>query len=385
VIGWGGPHGLPTAMLEPMLPVMGTTRPGKRRPIITTDLAVLGSSAASAARLREEHLWPVVLDSMTLIREAIHNAIPDGKPSALMDALVVGTVRLYGKPDLLEEVAEHLAEVAARKDYDLALAREVLAVFVSRLRLVDPSGVTILPDEERFARVAARRKPDGRSDEPTARISRLLDPSIVLTTDDDLLDNGFGVWYEPGERLATWTAAAYTLKDRSFASQMDSGAKMTGLAVGLPVKTGVGVVQLARAHPRAALGASALAVALGFATRRSPRWEAARKALAEGFSAVMDDMVSRIPADPAQQQRASAEAIAQLEAYRTAHASPGSPVAIVARTLAIAPWAGLTPREIYDSTGHRFAVRPVLDAHPRLFTADAADHWFTGVQATEPA
>ena len=82
---------------------------------------------------------------------------------------------------------------------------------------------------------------------------------------------------------------------------------------------------------------------------------------------------------------ASAEAIAQLDAYRATHASPGSPVAIVARTLAIAPWAGLPPREIYDSTGHRFAVRPALDAHPRLFTADAADHWFTGVQATEPA
>ena len=133
------------------------------------------------------------------------------------------------------------------------------------------------------------------------------------------------------------------------------------------------------------MGASALAVALGFTTRRSPRWEAARTALAEGFTAVMDDMASRIPADPAQQHRASAEAIAQLEAYRATHVSPGSPVAIVARTLAIAPFGGLTPKEIYDSTGHRFAVRPVLDAHPRLFTADAADRWLMGVQATVPA
>jgi hypothetical protein len=78
VIGWGGPHGLPTAMLEPMLPVMGTTRPGKRRPIITTDLAVLGSSTASAARLREEHLWPVVLDSMTLSGKPFTMRCPTG-------------------------------------------------------------------------------------------------------------------------------------------------------------------------------------------------------------------------------------------------------------------------------------------------------------------
>jgi hypothetical protein len=85
VIGWGGPRGSPTATFAPMLPVMGTKRPGKRRPIATTDLAVLGSGAAASARLREEHLWPVVLDSMTLIREAIHNAVPDRKPSALIE------------------------------------------------------------------------------------------------------------------------------------------------------------------------------------------------------------------------------------------------------------------------------------------------------------
>jgi hypothetical protein len=126
---------------------------------------------------------------------------------------------------------------------------------------------------------------------------------------------------------------------------------------------------------------SALAAALGFATRKSPRWEAARKALAEGFTAVMDDMASRIPADPAQRQRDAAEAIAQLEAYRTEHASPGSPVAIVARTLAIAPVTGLTPKEIYDSTGHQFAVLPVLGARPRLFVRDATGHWFLGVPA----
>lgn len=359
--------------------------PSKRRPIVTTDLAVFASSSAASARLRDEHLWPVVLDAMTLIREAIHNAHAGGKPSALMDALVVGTAHLYGKPDLPEEVAEHLSEVATRKGYDLARAHEVLAFYLGQMRLVDPSGVSIPDAEARFAKVAVRRKPKGRSDEPTARISRLLDPSLVLTTDDDLLDNDFGVWYEPGERLATWTAAAFTLKDRSFASQMDSGAKMAGLAVGLPVVTGVGLVQLARTHPRAALGAGALALALGFTTRRSPHWEAARKALAGGFTTVMDDMASRIPADPAQQQRASEVAIAQLEAYRAAHASPGSPVAIVARTLAIAPAAGLTTKEIYHSTGHRFAVRPVLETHPRLFTADATGRWLLGIPAIVPA
>ena len=159
---------------------------------------------------------------------------------------------------------------------------------------------------------------------------------------------------------------------------------MAGLAVGLPVATAVGLGQLAREHPRAALGVGALAIALGLATRESPHWEAARHSLAEGFTTIRDDMVSRMPADPAKQQRASVEAIAQLEKYRGDHASPGSSVAIVSRTLAIVPAAGFTPKEIYDSTGHRFAVWPVLDAHPRLFTQDATGHWHLGHPATSP-
>jgi hypothetical protein len=377
----GAAIALPAADPLPMLKAMKARPPGKRPPLITTDLAVFASSSTASARLRDEHLWPVVLDANTMIRDVLYNTPPDKRPSAMMNALTVGTARLYGKPDLLAEVADHLSDVAGRNNHDLARVREVLAFYVSRMRLVDPSGVVIPDAEERFARVHARRKPNGRTDEPTARLCRLLDPSILLTEDKDLLDTNFGVWYEPGERLANWTAAAFTLKDRSFASQMDSGAKMAGLAVGVPAMTGVGLVQLARAHPRAALGVGALATALGFATRKSPRWEAARKALAEGFTAVMDDMASRMPADLAQQRRDAAEAIAQLGAYRSTHASPSSPVAIVARTLAIAPAAGLTPKEIYDSTGHAFAVWPVLEAHPRLFTEDDTGHWFLGVPA----
>ncbi len=258
--------------------------PGRRRPIVTTDLAVFASSSAASARLREEHLWPVVLDAMTLVREAIHNSLQERKQSALMDAVVVGTARLYGKPDVIEEVAAHLPVVAARKGYDLARAQEVFAFYATRMRLVDPSGVVIPDPKGRFAKVDARCKPGARSDEPTARLSRLLDPTIVLTTDKDLLANHVGVWYEPGERLATWTAAAFALKDRSVASQLDSGAKMAGLGVGLPVMAGTAVLDLARAHPWATLGVGTLAAALGFATRKSPRWEAARKALAESLA-----------------------------------------------------------------------------------------------------
>ena len=136
----------------------------------------------------------------------------------------------------------------------------------------------------------------------------------------------------------------------------------------------VGLLQMARAHPRMAMGVCA-GCGAGISTRRSSSWGASRIALREGAAAIIDEVSSRILAHPAIRQQAAARAIAQLEAYRSAHAPPASPVAIVARTLAIAPLAGMTVKEIYDSTGHRFAARPVLEANSRLFTADAAGRW----------
>ena len=53
-------------------------QPAARRPIVTMDLAVIASASAASARLRDEHLWPVVLDAMTLIREAITTGFPMG-------------------------------------------------------------------------------------------------------------------------------------------------------------------------------------------------------------------------------------------------------------------------------------------------------------------
>lgn len=358
--------------------------PGKRRPIVTTDVAVLATRPTESARLRDEHHWPVVFDANALILDVIHNALPDKKPSALMDAVMVGTARLYGKPDLLDEVAEHLPQVAARKAHDLARVHEVLAFYASRIRLVDPAGVVIPDTAARFAAVDARRAPGGRTDEPTARLSRILDPSILLTADRDLLDNGFGVWYEPNDRPAPWTAAAFTLKDRSFASQMDSGSKMFGVAMVAPFVTGAGLLRFARTYPRAALGAGALAVAFAYLTHKSPRWAATRQNLSEGIAWAIDDLAERLPADPTQQQQDSADAIEQLRKYRFDHTSPGSEVAIVARTLAIAPSAGLTAKEIYDSTGHSFAVLPVLDGYPGLFSQGNGTRWLLGRSPADP-
>jgi len=298
---------------------METHPPGKRSALVTTDVAVLGGSTARSARLREEHHWPVVVDANTLIRDVLYNARPGGKASALMDAVLVGTARLYGKPDLVEEVLEHLPEVAGRNNHDLTNAREVLAMYVDRLRFVDAAEASIPEAEARFARIDARRAPGGRSDEPTARLSRLLDPSILQTADKDLLDNEFGVWYEPGAAMPSWTAAAFTLKDRSYASQTEAGAKMASVGIVLPVAAVGGLARLAKTHPRAAIVTGAAAAVLAYASRRSPRW----KDLGDGLAVMLNDVADRLPADPTQRQMDADEANAQLRVYEVEHPSPG--------------------------------------------------------------
>lgn len=83
-----------------------------RTPVVTADLTVLGATAADSARLRNEHLWPVVVDANVLIEDVLWISIQRKRRSALWAALAVGTVRLLGKNDLLDEVLEHLPEAA---------------------------------------------------------------------------------------------------------------------------------------------------------------------------------------------------------------------------------------------------------------------------------
>ena len=130
------------------------------------DVALIGPTATASARLRERHVLPVVVDANVLIEDALHRlarpgfiassadrpVVPHVAASALSHLMAIHAIRVYGKPDLLEEVAAHIPRVAARKGHDPSLALALFdAEYVPYLRLVDPAGIVIPDSEAAFA------------------------------------------------------------------------------------------------------------------------------------------------------------------------------------------------------------------------------------------
>ncbi len=132
-------------------------------------------------------------------------------------------------------------------------------------------------------------------------------------------------------------------------------------------------------HPLTAAMIIIVAAMVIWAKRDSEMWSIMAKRLAAGAIEVgrasAPTLVSRA--------EASEVAGARLATYRDLHRTPGTPETLIARTLAIGPRPGLTPSEIREITGHRFAVRRILDAYP-AFVRDADGRWHLGVPARFP-
>jgi len=362
-------------------------------PLVTIDIALLGATVEESARLRERHVLPFVVDAMVLIEDALYRTaeyvptsrpggvVPWPRPSALSHLLALHAIRVYGKPDLLDEVVEHLPEVAAQKGRDPGPAFALIAAeYAPAMRLVDPSGI-VLPDmEDKLADVFAK-DPD---DEPTARLSRLLDPSILLTRDREaLLAFGFGQWVEDPEMDAIvwitkddWLKATLSVRNHAFSAQMEVGGRVmvvTGNAVTAGARKAIAV---ARDHPiSAALLLAGLLVFL-YTTRDSPVWAQLRDGLTKTTTTALTEFDARAKGRP----EAAAAAGVRVAAYLAKHVGPDLPVAHVARALAIAPRGGLNAQELRAITGYKFAVRPILDAHP-AFVRDEEGRWHLGIPA----
>ena len=366
--------------------------------VIPIDLALLGSTVGESARQRERHVLPFVVDAMVLIEDALHRTaelvptsrpdagiVPWPKPSALSHLMALHAIRVYGKPDLLDEVAERLPELAARQRRDTGLALALIAAeYVPAMRLVDSAGISLPDTDDLLAQVAAI-DPD---DEPTARLSRLLDPSVLLTRDKKaLLRFGFGQWVEDPDMDALvritkdeWLKATLQVRNRAFSAQMEVGGRaviITGNAVAAGTRK---AVRLALDNPiPAALLLAGLVVFL-YITRSSPVWAELRAGIANATTTALTDFTQRTEGRP----EAAAAAGVKVGEYLAKHTAPELAVAQVARALAIAPRSGLTPAEVRAITGYRFAVRPILGAYP-AFVADANGRWHLGVQARMPS
>lgn len=366
-------------------------------PALPIDLALLGGTVVESARLRERHVLPFVVDAMVLIEDALHRTseylptarpgqgvVPWPKPSALSHLMALHAIRVYGKPDLLEEVAKRLPEVAARQRRDPGPALALIdAEYVPQMRLVDPAGISLPDSEDLLAQVAAI----DHDDEPTARLSRLLDPSILLTRDRKaLLRFGFGQWVEDPDMDAfvritkdEWLKATLSVRNQAFSAQMEVGGRaivITGNAVSAGARK---AVRVAFDNPIPAALLLAGLVVLLYMYRDSPVWAQLRDGISKTTTSALVEFDARTKGRP----EAAAAAGVKVEAFLEKHAGPGLPVALVARALAIAPRSGLTVAELRAITGYAFAVRPLLDAHP-AFVADEDGRWYLGIPATLP-
>ena len=367
-------------------------------PPLPIDFALIGPTVVDSARLRERHVFPVVIDANVLIEDALHRlghpiptvrasdrqVVPHPKPSALSNLMAIHAIRVYGKPDLLDEVAEHMPRVANRKGHDPEAALALIyAEYVPFIRLVDPAGIVLAGSEDDLAAVDAI-DPD---DEPTARLSRLLDPSILLTLDRKaLLRFGFGAWVEDPDMDALvlftggdWLKATFTLRNNAFSAQMEVGGRAVTITGTVAADATRKAISLARDNPVPTALLLGGVFLLWWMTRDSPFWGELKSGIARATTTTLTEIAARTEGRPESAARASVT----LGAYLAKHASSRLPEAEVARTLAIAEPRGLSAGDLYHITGHHFAVLPILRKH-EAFALDEEGRWHLGQPATSP-
>ncbi len=360
-----------------------------RRPQISAELAFLALPLHEAATQRDLGIYRVVVDAMTLIEDVLHRLPPGAAPeardeanwpkaSALSDAASAGTIRLFGKVDLLQEVVEHLPDVAARKGHDLQAASALLERdYVPYLRLVDVAGISLPEAEAVLTRIGLPYPQGDPDDEPTARLAFLLDPCIVLTNDRLLTRNGIGTKFDPDSPFVGWLSAAVAVRNRGFTTQLRAGAGAAAITGSIPALAIYQSTMAARRHPRTAM---ALIGAMGVAawmSRSSPRWHGIRTAAAASISAA----VSEFSAATADKIGPATDAHRRLVEHAASHPPSTVPEASLARVLAVFPAdPGLTVGELRVIAGRDIDVAAAL-AHP-AFVRVSRYRWTLGWAAS---
>jgi hypothetical protein len=310
--------------------------------------------ALQAARLRDSYSLPVVVDTTAVFDDLLYRTRPKPGVSSLLLATQIGCARLIAKDDLPAELDRNLARIATDEHRDPAVMRQMIdRDYLPRIRLVDVEGIAI--DNPRLGAVAARHM----NDEPTARLSLLVDPSLVLTLDTDLLDNGFGVWKEPGVERAKWSHSAATVRDGSL-PVVAVGSVQLAAVVG--VLLAGAVVELVRAHPTIAAAVALAATGAVIVASQSDRSATWGRRVASGVRDARD-VVAKI-AGPWPQ------AASQLAAYRVDHPGLDLPVACLARVLALGPSRGLLVSEIRAILPDIEDIPGLLGAYPAFVRTD---------------
>lgn len=221
-----------------------------------------GLPVGPAAGPPKERRHPVVLDTSVLIQDVLRRS--DDRFTALPLLAQEGSITIVAPRHVEEEVYRHLPKAARETGRsELKVQKTLESVYLPLIGFVDLPAA--FPEDSGLARVRAR-DPD---DAPLAQLARLLAPSLVLSSDRDLIDEGFG--------HQDWVTSVMLLGKLTELDQMVwSGAQFAYLSTVLPM---VGAWKLGVRLAKSDLGIIAmLAAAAGGFLFRSQLKDAASRA-----------------------------------------------------------------------------------------------------------
>ena len=338
-------------------------------PLTAADLITIGSRSVDIARLMPDVVMPVVVDANVLIEDVLRYA--DAKGSSLLRAAFLGSARLYATEAILDEVDEHLPEVAAKKARDVDGLRAMFRqAYLPYIRLVD---VGDLSSGDERVKALELEDPD---DVDAAKLAILLAPSFLLTCDRDLLRHGLGVIFEPNEGRTGWTFGAVALQDRGLIIGVITGGTGSVMGVGYAGALAVDAIKSIRNNERLMLAGLVLLAGLAILLAVSPRARARAVELADTFTDAAGAIARAV--GTAIEWSEEARQILALNAIQRPVAD--GDLERLARTLAISR-PGVTLVELADTVSDVADLEAVLTSS-RMFVQVAPGRWALGHSAS---
>jgi predicted nucleic acid-binding protein len=208
-----------------------------------------------------ERPFPCVVDTNVIMRDVLRFVRKDH--TALWLATQVGAIKTFAAVHVIDEVAEHLPELADRQRVTNAMsAWKTYSKIISFVELP-----TELPPDERVAQV----KREDQDDLPTAILVVTLAPCISLSEDPHLTDAGLA--------SPDWLKLALSSRDIAHARAIGElgGAGLAGMGLGV-----AGIAKLLAKAARSRLGqvglaAGALTGVVGMQRSQRSGWKGLRR------------------------------------------------------------------------------------------------------------
>lgn len=269
---------------------------------------------------------PCVVDTNVVMRDALRFSRTGH--TALWLAGRAGALKSFASVHVIDEVAEHLPDLARRQGVTNAL--EAWKTYSRNITFVEPS-TGVLTDE----RVAKVERED-KDDLPTAILVVSLAPCISLSEDAHLTNAGLA--------SPNWLRLALSTRDVAYARAIRDVAGLGLAGTGLTVAKVIKLIAKAAGSPVGQLGLAAATVAVGVGLRRSQTsgWHGPRKA---GDLAAQALAVYLTEAFVSDQRRADAE---RLLRQALVYPIDQTTQAKIARVLALAD-APMTATEVARS------------------------------------